>query len=612
MTALPAGAPAPDLADARAELTARLNAIITVLAGRNDVLLKMAWDAPLGTPPGWWDPATAEITVNGDATLSDVHPDDVDPVTRLGRLRHPVPVGVAAHEAAHARVTRWRDDVPDGTPPIVLHAAALLEEPRAEGRQVRFRPGDRLYLRAAARHLITAPAARDGAGPHQAQWQAAAAFTLLCGRALAGVLEDDDVAAVARGAADVLGERAVRKLDLILREAVDLPDGDTGALLDTAQRWLRAAGLPETGEPPCPSAAPRCGTGTAPGTGDNGGDPPLRPADESTGSDGTDPLAASVEAACASVAASAKAAAAEEGAAEDESDRAAADSSSAVVAAGSAEAASRASAASAASTVFGGAAHGRGGGRLRSPVTGSRAPTDAERAAASQLAAALRRARYRGRAVTRIASAIPPGRLNGRDALLAHAQRELGTPVTARPFRAQRRRQVEQPPLAVGIAVDVSGSMRWAAEPMASAAWIIGRGAARIHGRTATVAFGNRVTPVVSPGAPPRDVPVLAADDGEESFTLAIDALDGALGLSTGRGARLLVIVSDGILVVPGEEADGQKAISRLGRAGVGVLWLDHDGRARVMDGAIRVPLPSPADTAAVIARAAEAALSAA
>ena len=523
-------------------------------------------------------------------------------------------IGVAAHEAAHSRVTWWRAGVPDGTPPIVLRVAALLEEPRTEGCQIRFRPGDRLYLRAAAAHLITVPAAdRDDGPPRQNRWQAAAAFTLLYGRAAAGVLDDEDVTAVASAAVAVLGETTVRDLAGLLREAVTLPDGDTMALLDAARRWLRAAGLPETGDPPGPACGTGCGTGTAPGAAGDGMEPAPGNGGGNggeTGADRDDPLTVSVAAACASIAAAAAAAAAAED--EAEADRAAADRSAAVLEARAAEAASRADAGVAADAVFRGGLHGRSGGYPGSPVTGSRPPTDAERAAATQLAAALRRARYRARTVARVASPTPPGRLIGRDALLAHAQRELGIPVTARPYRAQRRRRVEQPPLAIGIAIDVSGSMHWAQAPMASTAWIIARAATQNHGRAAAVAFGNHVTPVMTPGAAPRDVPILAARDGEESFTLAIRALDGALGLSTGHGARLLIVVSDGVLVVPGEDITGQQAITRLAQAGVGILWLDHDGAARVMAGAIRVPLPSPAEAAALIARATETALAAA
>ena len=135
------------------------------------------------------------MTVNGDAALGDAHPNDVDPLTRAGRLRHPVLIGVAAHEGAHSRVTRWRADVPDGTPPIVVRVAALLEEPRAEARQILFRPGDRLYLRSAAAHLISVPAGSSGDGTAPlTRWQAAKAFTLLCGRAAASVFDDNDVA----------------------------------------------------------------------------------------------------------------------------------------------------------------------------------------------------------------------------------------------------------------------------------------------------------------------------------------------------------------------------------------------------------------------------------
>ena len=619
MTAAAGIAEDAGLTEAREDLTARLNAIITVLAGRRDILLKITWDVPPGTPPGWWDPVAAEVTVNGDAALGEVHPDDVDPVTRAGRLRHPVLIGVAAHEAAHSRVTSWRAGVPDGTPPIVIRVAALLEEPRAEGRQIQFRPGDRLYLRAAAAHLVSvAETGPADATPHLTRWQAASAFTLLCGRAAAGVLDGGDVADVASAAAGVLGETAVRDLDGILRDAVALDDGDTAALLDAARRWLRAAGLPDTGDALASAAGPGCGTGTEPGTGAAGADPDAAPgagagagaaADAGSGEPGGgDPVAATATAALSSIAAEAAETAAAEAEVDAEADRAG-DPSSPAAAARAAETASRAEAAAAACAVFHSTVHGRGRGYSGSPVTGSRSPTDAERRAANQLANALRHARYRARSVTRIASATPPGRLVGRDAMLAGAQRQLGITVTARPFRAKQRRRVDQPPLAVGVAADVSGSMKWATAPMTSAAWIIARGAAQVDGRVAAVAFGNRVTPFVAPGAAPSDVPVLAARDGEESFTLAIQALDGALGLSTGGGARLLIIVSDGVLVIPGEYAAGQRAITRLARAGTAILWLDHDGGARVMTGAIRVPLPSPADAAAVIGRAAESAL---
>jgi hypothetical protein len=574
---------------AREGLAARLNAIITPLSGRNDVLLRLRWDLPDGTPPGWWVDTVAEVNVNADVTLGGTaDPDDVNPATRRGRLRHPVLIGVTAHEAAHARATRWRGSVPDGTPGLVLRAAALLEEPRAEGRQIRRRPGDRLYLRAAARHLVQIPAAGDEAGTGQDRWRAAAAIALLCGRAAAGVLGEADVTDVRAGAAAVLGAGVVAQLDVLVREAIRLRDGDGPGLAGLARRWLEVIGIPETSTGTDFGEA-GCGAGASPDDSAGGSAP---------GEPGTDPMGVAIAAAAAAIADAAAGdarAAADAGAALPRRDQARVD-------ARAAEAADRAAATRAAASVF--TRHGRTASGPGSPVTGTRPPTSRERAAANRLAAALRRAGYRGPDITRVASATPPGRLIGRDALAAHAQRELGLPVTALPFRTRIRRHVERPAIRVGLAADVSGSMRWIEGPVAAATWIIAAGAAQVRGQVAAVAFGHAVTSLAAPGVPPTAVPILAAHDGEEAFTPAIRALDGALGLSTGTGVRLLFIASDGELVIPGEEPEGRRLVARLARAGVGVLWLDSDGDARVMPGAVRVPLAAAADAATVIGQA--------
>ena len=56
-----------------------------------------------------------------------------------------------------------------------------------------------------------------------------------------------------------------------------------------------------------------------------------------------------------------------------------------------------------------------------------------------------------------ISSATPPGRLRMRQAVAADAQRAAGAMPTARPFTRVERRRVPAPPLAVGVACDVSG-----------------------------------------------------------------------------------------------------------------------------------------------------------
>src|SRR5271166_3038305 len=94
-----------------------------------------------------------------------------------------------------------------------------------------------------------------------------------------------------------------------------------------------------------------------------------------------------------------------------------------------------------------------------------------------------------------------------RQAMAADAQRAAGALPSARPFTRVQRRRVPAPPLAVGIACDVSGSMSAWTGPVASTAWILARATATVPAaRTAAVTYGRRVRPVTYPGAVPAKV----------------------------------------------------------------------------------------------------------
>jgi hypothetical protein len=67
-----------------------------------------------------------------------------------------------------------------------------------------------------------------------------------------------------------------------------------------------------------------------------------------------------------------------------------------------------------------------------------------------------------------------------------------------------------------------------------------------------------------------------AAPDTWEAVEIAIDALDGALGLSRHENTRLLVIVSDGEFRHDPRTA-GQQRLDRLRASGCAVLWLAPD-----------------------------------
>jgi hypothetical protein len=249
-------------------------------------------------------------------------------------------------------------------------------------------------------------------------------------------------------------------------------------------------------------------------------------------------------------------------------------------------------------------------------VTGTREPRDPERAAARRLTRTLRDATVGGRDTVTVTSPVPPGRLRMRQVLAADAQRATGARPTAEPFTRTRSRRVPAPPLRAGIACDISGSMRAFTGPVASAAWILSRAASALPAATtATVLYGEQVHPLAHPGHAPAQVTDFTAPDGTEQLCRAIDALDGALGLSVPGTARLLAIVSD-TYHTPDEIVGGQRRITRLAKVGCGVIILRPDDpfpwdEQHDWADAQVITLTDPADTIEVIARAATRALTA-
>ena len=118
--------------------------------------------------------------------------------------------------------------------------------------------------------------------------------------------------------------------------------------------------------------------------------------------------------------------------------------------------------------------------------------------------------------------------------------------------------------------------MGGAMEPMASAAWIMAEAVRRIQGKCAMVYYGNAVFPTLRVGEKLEQVRVYSADDGTEEAEVAFQALDGALDLQYGRGARLLVIVSDGHYR-PEIQPKVQEFVLKCEKAGVAILWIPFD-----------------------------------
>lgn len=554
-------------------ISAALTARLPELAGREDVLVTCEHGTRSGAPAAFF-PTTAKLEIDA-GLFAPLNPATIDPNRPGDEDKYPVAWGAFTHEAAHAAHSRWNTPPPlRGT--ALDTAAALLEESRAERAHLGRRPSDRRYLRSAVRALIMDDFT------HQTptdRWQAATAAALILARRDAGILDDDETQALQNMVTGILGKNLLATLSAIWRAAHTTDDQDTQAMLEHARAWCDALGTDSRKPEPVL-------------------DPIGRPGElaEAIGK-----VVAAVEAHEATrTAAQARVEAAR----------------TAHKQAKAAQAAHARQTAETAKQVFGpgskpytpqGRARGRRG---RSPVTGTRPPTAGEKAAAGRLARTLRTAAYRERTTTIIASTAPPGRLNMRQALARDAQKAAGAVPTATPWMRSIHRAGQQPPLRVGIAVDVSASMSVATEPLASAAWIMARATAltATDSRTATVTYDLSVTAITAPGRTPTCVSEFAATGSGHSLAEAIDALEAGLDLTHSGAGRLLVIASDG-RYRPTEAIPAAARITALRATGCAVLWLAFAPDPRPLPGVTVLELTDPAQAAAEIGRAATRAL---
>ncbi|WP_157225056.1 hypothetical protein [Nocardia thailandica] len=544
-----------------ATLSAAMTAEVPSIADRDDLSVSIAPGAAFGHPAVFVR-ALAAIELDGSRLAID--PADADPARNSDRNRYAALWGALVHECAHAKHSVWE-------PPLLAHpevvtAAKLLEESRIEAAQVRRRPDDRHWLRASATEIVIGDNGGETATAQTPRTTYAAAHNaaLVLGRIDAGILEQSECAALALEIESILGTDTLAKLRAIWREAHTVADTDTTAMLELGQRWLDIVG-------PDPHAAPLP-------------DSKLGSAIRATAAAIAREIAANpVPADPAESAAAARRAAADR---EERAQRLA-------------------------EKVFSDG-HGDGGGlRTSRIVRRTRTPRAKEQSAARVLARALDTAAARERATVKTTSVVPPGRVRMRGVLARQAQLAAGAIPTAEPFTRTARKNSPQPPLKVGIACDVSSSMRRFAAPVSSAAWIIARAAelAAVPATTATVTFGETVTPITYPGTAPAQVTEFGCPDGVEVLDFAIVALEGALGLARPGAARLLVIISDGIY--SGINRDrAQKRLDLLRAAGCAVLWLaPARGHVDPLKNSNPHLLTDPATTAAEIARAATAAV---
>jgi hypothetical protein len=218
------------------------------------------------------------------------------------------------------------------------------------------------------------------------------------------------------------------------------------------------------------------------------------------------------------------------------------------------------------------------GEKTRSRLIDTRLPSGDELASANRIANALRKAKYRERSQTRIASIVPPGRLRSRAFIQGQAQKARGINAPVEAWRTTKRKTTEDPTLNVGIIVDISGSMKSAMTPMAITAWVMSEAVRRVQGKAAMVYCGQDVFATLKPGQRLNKVSTYTASDSTEEFDKAFKALDGAMNLTHADGAKLLVVVSDGHYR-PDQKVHASKLLKDADKNGVAILWLTFDGK---------------------------------
>jgi hypothetical protein len=554
---------------------------------RQDLVVALTERTSIGAP-ACFNPALAEIEVSIQKAFGqDITPGDVGEMTqRKTQLKHAVASGAIFHEALHARVSRWSlEQAAKDLTPRELRFIHALEESRIEYWGCQFLPKNRPLLRACAIEIVMAEL--DEQVKNVSKVDAAAFLALLTlARVDAGVLDQRDIADSVQDLLDqVLSPDTVSKLREIWKE-FQQHDQHSNALplYDLTREFLKVlderkeetdeqpdqpggcgpAGTPEPGQQPGEPQPPTGG-----GTPTQGGGTPteqqvqdfkdfvekikeaLKDNQDLVGIANQGEIDEQVE----------SEERREEVEAKSESDK------------------ERHEREKMAEKIFNNSVGSHiTTDKTRSRLVESRVPSGDEYAAANKIANALRKAKYRERSQTRVSSVVPPGRLRSRAFLQGQALKARGVHTPVEAWRTTKRKHTEDPTLNVGVIVDISGSMKRAMQPMAIAAWVMSEAVRRVQGKCAMVYCGQDVFATLKPGQKLDSVKTYSANDTTEEFDKAFKALDGAMNLTHGDGAKLLVVVSDGHYR-PDMKPQARKLLKEADRNGVAILWLTFDGK---------------------------------
>jgi hypothetical protein len=574
-------------------------------AARTDLVVFIGEGATEGRAPALFRPDIAEIEIDIEKAFGfGVKPETIGDLERAAnRYEFPRATGAILHEAFHARFSRW--DIVQTSKELEadeFQALILLEESRIEKFGVALDKNYRSFLRAVALDLVIGDL--DVATLKDLNVATSAQLAgLVHARVIAGILDADEVTEILQAIRKVLGEEAFVELaeiaDKFQQHANHFVMEKSYPL---AKRWAEIVRnlQEERGEQPQENFELSFGSGEEGGISDE-----LKKVLEALSESAENVVMTASQELYDQETKERWDEQVKERAEEAKEREKALDSARSVFE-GEESDESEDSSASTSET------YGRG---TYSKLVETRNPEASERRAAVLVARMLEKAKYRERDIIERTSQIPQGKLRTRAAVQNAAQKSRGLLATADEWSRRVRKHTDEPTLNVGVMVDISGSMRAAMQPMATTAWVMSEAVRRVQGKTAMVYYGQDVFPTLKAGQHLDQVKVWTAQDPTEKFDKAFTALDGALNLLNGRGARLLVVVSDGVYTDP-ETEKARKWLKRCEQEGVAVLWLTFSissfEASRIADGTKTVVLSgtlNPADAAVEIGRAAAQAL---
>lgn len=500
-----------------------------MVAGRDDLIATIGPKVTKGDYVAYTDPDNGDILVDTNKVPGNNKYGALGLIEPEKWSETPVLRGLITHEAAHASHTNHV--IPKRTPDALRDAAMMLEESRVEKRMLERRPQDAPYLKASAEWEVGKAEyhlkyEKPTFKPNEAMHAAA----IILARADAGIIDNDErVQKIREAVESSTSKETVKDLEKAWKMAQTAGDNDWATMEKAAQIWVRAAR-----DAGAKSQAPHPQQETEQGKAGKGGNPVQG---KSAGSKNQRNVPVNLQKLPPPPAAM------QTSEARDEQERV--------------------KAVSIAQNIL---------GEYRKQYSDFREPYDDERIRARKTKKRIQSAYFVDKTKTRVASEVPPGRLQVRDLIQADAETAAGLVATPEPFRRKEIKRDIAPPLHVAIIQDVSGSQTDAAQDAASGAWSLATAVRGIpESRVLMLAAGDDTYNIFSPFEDIPGVPRVPCDDGHTAMTSSMLAAEGKLDLMHDNAARLMVLITDGEYSWGNRDRDLRRYVD----AGVKVLYIN-------------------------------------